>query len=384
MIRKKILFIIPSRSNAGVTSSLSSLYNSMEVKYDISVLSLTRVGEGTYEFLNKTFSLDCLNSYFGHYENLNIKEKIISVVYKGLKHLSLFLNNNWDKQLLCYSVRRFEKTHLFDFIVAFQEGQSTEVGSWFINPNKIAWVHCDIERVGKPNEVENKMYSCYKKIVCVSKYTRDKFVAFYPLLEENTEFIYNLVDTQRVSSLKEMPIDDQRFKTDSFTIVSAGRMDPVKQFTLIPQVASKLKDLNCRFNWYILGGPENEEYNNVLLAIKENDVEDCVFLLGNKTNPYPYFKNADLYVSTSSSEACPMVFIEAQVCGKPIVTNNFGSSYEFIQNDVNGYVEPIDTLWQPLSKMISDKETYQRIKSGCSNTAIDNTDIIRQIKNLFS
>jgi len=383
MNKKKLLFIIPSRSNAGVASSLSSLYNSMKEKYDISVLSLTRCGEATYEFLNRTFSLTLLNSYFGDFANLNIKERIISIVTKGLKHLSIILKNNWDKQLLCHSVRKFEKSQEYDCIVAFQEEQSTEVGSWFINPHKIAWVHCDIEQVGKPNELENEIYSCYKKIVCVSKYTRDKFIARYPSLRDKTECIYNLVDSKRVSLLKEMPIDDQRFKTDSFTIVSAGRMDPVKQFALIPRIAAKLREQNCQFKWYILGGPENDEYNKVLLAIRECDVEEYVFLLGNKKNPYPYFKSADLYVSTSRSEACPMVFIEAQICGIPIVTNDFGSSYEFINNDVNGNIEPIDTMWQPLYKMISDKETYQRIKSGYCDTVIDNDAIARQLLTLF-
>lgn len=384
MNRKKLLFIVPSRSNAGVNSSLSSLYNSMKGDYDISVLSLTRNGNGTYEFLSRTFSLACLSSYYGDYSSLHIREKIISIVLKGLKHLSAFMHNNWDKQILYNSVRRFESRQDYDNIVAFQEGQSTEVGSWFKNPNKIAWIHCDIERVGKSNEAENKIYSCYKKIVCVSKFTRNKFIARYPLLEDKTEFIYNLVDAQRVSSLKDMPIDDMRFKTYSFTIVSAGRMDPVKQFILIPQIAAKLKDLNCQFEWYILGGPENEEYNKVLLAIKQNDVEDCVFLLGNKTNPYPYFKNADLYVSTSWSEACPMVFIEAQICGIPIVTNSFGSSFEFVQNDKNGYIDTIENLWQPIAKLITDNQTYSRIKAGCDTYNIDNSAIMSQLNKLFS
>lgn len=356
----------------------------MKGDYDISVLSLTRTGNGTYEFLSRTFSLACLSSYYGDYSSLHIREKIISIVLKGLMHLSVFLHNNWDKKILCNSVRRFENKQDYDYIVAFQEGQSTEVGSWFINPNKIAWIHCDIERVGKPNEAENKIYSGYKKIVCVSKFTRDKFIACYPLMEDKTEFIYNLIDSKRVLSLKEMPIDDYTFNKNSFTIVSAGRMDSVKQFTLIPRIAAKLRELNCQFMWYILGGPENEEYEKVRNSIVENKVEDNVILLGNKTNPYPYFSRADLYVSTSWSEACPMVFIEAQVCGIPIVTNNFGSSIEFVQNDSNGYVEPIDTLWQPLFKLISEKETYQRIKSECGNSAIDNSTIISQIHKLFS
>ena len=56
-------------------------------------------------------------------------------------------------------------------------------------------------------------------------------------------------------------------------------------------------------------------------AISDHSVENEVICLGNKTNPYPYFKVADLLVSTSSSEACPMIFNEAKILNLPVMAD---------------------------------------------------------------
>ena len=48
---KKILFITPSKSIGGTNSSLSSLINSIQDKYDIKVLVMSDTGKGEYDFL---------------------------------------------------------------------------------------------------------------------------------------------------------------------------------------------------------------------------------------------------------------------------------------------------------------------------------------------
>lgn len=381
---QKLLFIVPTRSNVGTNSSLSSIFNSLEDKYDICVLTLNSAGDGTYEFLKKTISIPAVSAYYDSFVCLSGKVKVLSCFVKFLKHISIWLHSDINIRYLKRKIHRFEASNNFDIVVGFQEGQASEVASFFSNPNRIAWVHCDIERTWMPSRKEFDMYSCFRNIVCVSKFTKDKFTSRYPQLEDKTIAIYNLVDSKRIIDYSMSPIDDERFANDDFAILSAGRMDTVKRFTMIPVIAKELKKQNCRFKWYVLGGPENEEFQKIKNLIIENGVESEVLLLGNKSNPYPYFRNSNLYVSTSSSEACPMVFIEAQLCGIPIVTTNFGSSFEFIQNGVNGYIETIDNLWQPICELINNKQSYQKVKSVCENYSIDNSNTLEQLQNLFT
>lgn len=382
MNKKSLLFIVPSRSSAGTNSSLSGIYNFLKDDYDIEVLCLTSEGNGTYEFLSSSFTIPFINAYFGNYKNLDLKTKVFSIFVKCLKHISIWTRTDIESKLLRFVISRFERNHHFDFVIGFQEGVCTQLAQFF-TATKFAWIHSDIDRASKPSKKEESMYSLFQRIVCVSKYTCDKFCKRYQDLRENVLSINNLVDIERIKKLSFLPIDDTRFVSDCFTIVSAGRFDPVKQFSAIPDMARKLLDAGCVFKWYILGGPKNEEYRKVCNAIIDNNVGSNVCLLGNKPNPYPYFSHSDLYVSTSYSEACPMVFREAGILGKPIVTSNFGSSYEFVEEGVNGYIDTIENLWQPVAKMIQDKEAYQRIKLNCETYKIDNELIFEQLQQLF-
>ena len=130
-------------------------------------------------------------------------------------------------------------------------------------------------------------------------------------------------------------------------------MDPVKGFSLIPKIASELKQRACEFRWFIIGGPENNEFSKVKSEIQKYDVEDVVFLLGAKRNPYPLLRASNLYVSTSFSEACPMVFLEAKTLGVPIVSADFGSAREFLNHDNDGYVISQDHMSEVLKELIN-------------------------------
>lgn len=383
MSKKSILFIAPSKSNAGTNSSLSGIYNLLKESYSISVLVIKNEGDGTYEFLETAIILPLLNTYYNDFANLSFNEKILSFLVKPQKKFSALFGVNLHHYMLKRCVRRFEKSRCFDVIVAFQEGHATFIADLFSNPNKIAWVHSDIFRNDKTLSNATLNYYDFQNIVCVSKYTRNKFAEHYPKLNDRIQYIYNLVDFKRIMDYSFLPIEDNRFRTDEFTIISLGRMDPVKQFSLIPEIAKKLKFEQLKFRWYILGGPMNCEFEKIKSAIEANEVENEVFLLGNIVNPYPYLKRSDLYVSTSFSEACPMVFIEARLCGIPIASSNFGSASEFISDSHDGFLSSIDNLYEKIGQMISDKELYARIKLNSDNRKVYNDETIEKLKKLF-
>lgn len=48
------------------------------------------------------------------------------------------------------------------------------------------------------------------------------------------------MDTDAILAKAEKGIDDNRFTTDKFTIISVGRISEVKQFHLIPEIALNL------------------------------------------------------------------------------------------------------------------------------------------------
>ena len=101
--------------------------------------------------------------------------------------------------------------------------------------------------------------------------------------------------------------------------------------------------------------------------IKEYDVADCVKVLGEKKNPYPFFKSANLLVSTSISEACPMIFNEAKILNLPIISSDFPSAYEFIVPGKDGYICDIDTMPTMIEQIIQIMAMYQSFKPEISD-----------------
>lgn len=374
---KTLLFIVPSRANCGTNSSFSAIYNVLKDQYKIDILTIKSSGKGIYEFLNNSFTSNILEAYYGDFKGLRGKTKMLSVCLKIFKHIAYALHINSDDMISKSAAGSIERKKHYDFIIGFQEGLAMRVASNFSNPNKLTWVHCDYERAVPPECNELQYYLKFKSIVCVSNFTRDKFVSRYPNLGNRTCCIYNLTDTDKVLQLSAEPIEDDRFRNDCFTIISAGRMDPVKQFSQIPEIAKEIADAGYKFRWYILGGPGNDEFKKIQIAILNYDVGEFVVLLGNKSNPYPYFKASNLYVSTSLSEACPMVFNEARICGIPIVSSDFGSAVEFIRNKVDGLIGPLCELPNLIISIMTDEDYFK--KSNKSNAAILNLN--NEIKN---
>lgn len=377
---KKILFILPSLNTGGTTSSFLSIYNTIKDCYIIDVYPIINNGitiQGV-NILNNNFFLEAL---FSKYSDVKGPRKIFTAFVKFLK----FISKKIDFRIENYLYKKIAKKNMrYDVVIGFEEGIATTLASYFECNYKIAWIHCDYCRhynCGK----ELNIYQRFNRIVCVSKYTSEVFISIYPELKGKVIYIYNILDYDAIKYKSKANIDDVKFSNDKFTIISVGRLSYVKRFEKIPFIARKIKERGIDFNWYILGPIFNKEcYNDLVSEINKNNVEDVVFYIGNKTNPYPYFKRANILVTLSSSEACPMIFNEAKVLGIPVVTADFPSSYEFIQDGFDGRIISIEDMVNELSKMIEDKEYFYHFVNNISTSQYCNNDIIREIQLLFS
>ncbi len=64
--------------------------------------------------------------------------------------------------------------------------------------------------------------------------------------------------------------------------------------------------------------------------------------LGIRQNPYPYFKDCDIYVQTSRHEGYVTTVTEAKLFCLPIVCTDVSGAREQIKDETNGEVVPVD------------------------------------------
>lgn len=381
---KKILFVRDNIGVGGASSSLVAVYNYLKNKADIEFFIASYEGEDV-EFKDKILKKNyILDAYLGHFFSRGIFSKCVMLIFKLIRRFPNNLRCKFEDYLYKSAIHKIEKNKEYDIVVGFMEGISTKLASYFSCNNKIAWVHCDYDRYLPINKSEETLYSRFKTIVTVSEYTSEVFRKRYPCLNDRVETIYNIIDYETIKQKSKADIQDDRFDTKSFVIISVGRIDKVKRFSIIPSIASFLKKNDILFKWYILGPiRQQDEYDKLVNNISTYKVADSVFYLGEKTNPYPYFTRSNLYVCLSSSEACPMVFNEAKVFNLPIVTTDFPSASEFVRQDEDGMILPLEDIAEGIHKMVVDRTYYTKVKSSKSNIDSVSSEIFEKLNKLF-
>lgn len=380
-MKKKILFVVTYFDCGGINRALQNLLNRIDVnRYEIDVFGL--VPDGMFADLYKNCRVLprqlLLSALMARYAQQTGVMKVLCLLVKVLNKATkgtfgLRIKQNTAKHLM---------KHNYHTVVAFSEGAPTAFIGLMRHPNSVAWIHCDYASYRNLNgDVDERaLYSLYKHIVCVAEYPRQSFLSYFPELVSRTTAIYNIQDDAMMKSLAEKEVKEA-FSENVFNIVSIGRLDPVKRLSMVPILAKQIADAGCRFKWYVIGpkGGTTDEYDNLMKNISDQGVGNQVIYLGEKNNPYAYISRSDILVNTSISEACPYVINEAKILHIPVVCTNFGSAIEFVDNEVNGFISPIEEMSKIIISYIKDKNLQKRIKNNINAFTYDNKALLEHI-----
>ena len=111
------------------------------------------------------------------------------------------------------------------------------------------------------------------------------------------------------------------------TVVSVGRIDPLKDIhTLLRVAAETLRLLPAsRFLHYGSVSPGEEAYGRSCLALHARlGLGDRFRFMGRTTDPIGAVRDADVVLMTSISEGLPMSILEAMGEGRPVVSTGVG------------------------------------------------------------
>lgn len=131
--------------------------------------------------------------------------------------------------------------------------------------------------------------------------------------------IYNPLDIKRTIELSQIPLpeEDKQLLNNNYIVEVARLENGQKNLLQLIDIYAKLKQKDIKEKLYIIGdGPDRAE---ITQKIKELSLEKDCLLLSAKLNPFPFMRNAKLFVHTASYEGLPTVLIESQICGTPVV-----------------------------------------------------------------
>lgn len=191
-------------------------------------------------------------------------------------------------------------------------------------------------------------WSKVRKIVGPSEGTVRELKEARPNFSKKFITIYNSLEFSRVEELSKTAIEESYLMKKPF-ISAMGRLSNQKNFPLLIKAYVE-SELKYNYNLAIIGdGPQKSELEKL---IKNYKMENQIFLLGFKSNPYPYIKQSVFFVNTSNYESFGIVILEALALGKMVIATDCPSGpSELIQNGENGFLTEVNNVDSLMNKL---------------------------------
>ena len=165
-----------------------------------------------------------------------------------------------------------------------------------------------------------KIYPKVDKIIPVSEGVLEDIASITGLGDDTLQVIRNPVITPEMYQLAEQPVEHPWFHDNGAPIIlGAGRFTRQKDFITLIKAFSKVRQQrDCRL--MLLGhGALQNEYESLAAEL---GIAEGLAMPGFASNPYPYMKNAALFVLSSAWEGSPNVLSEALAQGTPVVATD--------------------------------------------------------------
>lgn len=358
-MKKKLLFVINTLGCGGAERAMLNLFDALDSqKYEISLFVLTGQGELSHDLPEHVRLLN------PDYQDVSVltdegrKLLIRSVLRAGskkglfLRRASYLLKNFRDMRRrgkilpdkLCWRLLADGAPLIrkeYDLAVAYLEGGATYYVAEHVKARKkAAFVHIDYGKAGYTRKLDRDCYQKFDRIFTVSDEVRAHFLEVYPEHEKKVSVFHNLINQERIRQMAEQGSGfDDEFQ--GYRILTVGRLTQQKRYDIAIQAMALLKEkCSVPVRWYVLG--EGELRESLRQQSKDAGVEQEFILLGVKENPFPYYKNCDLYVHATGFEGKSIAIQEAQTLGKPILATDCSGNREQIVHDVDGRMCPLD------------------------------------------
>ena len=381
-MRSKILIIVPYLGVGGTISSLNAFLECVDpTVLMVHIFARRRTGAYLYRLPNCKI-LDENVFLSSRLYKSNIILKATNTILVGMNFLLSYVGLSIIPLLCKFGGRKINSLS-YDAVFSYQEDLCS-VLSYLPAKKRVGWIRSEYTRyLSLNNNVdETKYYKRINTVVAVSDFAKRSFLNVHPW-HPHVVTINNFMNIEIVREKAEdkSSIDPQFVKGD-FTIVSIGRLDPVKQFDVIPGILRSVIDRTQKdIRWYIIGGSRKGGSDSEL-KIKQDiasyKLQGKLVLLPETSNPYAYMAEADLFVHTSISETYSRVVAEAKSVGTPVVVNNFEAAYEFVKDGEEGIIVQIDNMAEAIYCLVNDTAQYLRFKQNLATYSWHNDIIMEQ------
>lgn len=349
-------------NTGGVEKSLLDILRHLDYdEYEVDLLLLEELGDYVAEIPQRVnVQLRCLKNTYG-----SIQSSLWNCIQQHdwycfrMRLILLLMKFLGQKQIRLAHKLLTDDQH-YDCVIGFRPGICTQIAAFAVNADKqITWWHHGAINVDHDNYLEAA--EVCDQIAVVSESCHTMLIEEFPTLENKFVVVPNMLDIEAIHNKAEAfkPYE----KRDTFHVVTLCRLSPEKHIENAIFAAKRLKEDGIRFQWHVVGNGDME--SSLRKTAEAAGVSDVFLFEGNQTNPYPYLKNASLFVHPSYVESQGIVVLEAMALGIPCVVTKSLGPCEFIEDGVNGILteQTPESLAEQVLRMIQERSLYEIIKA---------------------
>lgn len=184
------------------------------------------------------------------------------------------------------------------------------------------------------------LYPKAYRIVAVSEGVKG-MLRGWGIPEEKLKRIYNPMDLRNIRALAN---EDPGLELPENFIVYVGRLNLIKNLTLLLDAMVQLRRSHPDLKLLVLGG--GEEMEALKQYCQKKELESHVIFFGNSQNPFPVLKRARILVLPSRSESFGNVLVEAMALGVTSVATPTPGAKEVSENGKSAYL--VNTFTDPV------------------------------------
>jgi len=366
-VKKELLFVINTLSRAGAETALLELLriiagikdSSGNNKYNIDIYVLMGQGElagklpKSARLLNKKYShFSVLSNKGRHYMYRHIASQVFKhgAIFKNFFYIiSNFADmarshHIWPDKLLWRVLAdgaEFTEKE-YDLAVSYIEGGSAYYTAEHVNAKKKAvFIHIDYKKAGYTRKLDKGCYDKFDMVFPISDEVKGQFLKVYPEYRDKTKVFHNIINQKRLRKLAEEPggFNDG---FDGIRLLTVGRLTYQKAYPIAIEAMRLLKEDGYNVRWYVLGeGPERPALEQ---CISDAGLASDFILCGAVDNPYPYYRQAGLYVHATRFEGKSIAIQEAQTLGCAVVASDSIGNREQIEDGIDGILCSLDAV----------------------------------------
>ncbi len=350
--KKRITILVLHLQHGGIERQTILFANELVKKYDVEIISTYSMrAKPAYEVDKKIKIKYLIDDAPNRQEFKNAVKKlnIIKILKEGFKAFKLL---RLKKKLMINQVKNLDCDFVLSTRIEFAEMLSKYAPT---NVVKMTQEHLHDDS-NKYIERVKKSFRNLEYLVVLGPGSKENYSKW---LEDNEK-----IKIVEIPNILEKKLNESS-ELKGHTLISVGRLHPVKGFSDLLKVFSLVKKEIKDAKLNIVGG--GTEFENLKKEAEElgiiNDVNMPGMVSGDEVNKLMI--KSDIYVMTSLTECFPMVLLEASACGLPLISFDVPVGPKaIIKNKKNGYLisdRNIEKMANIIIKLFQNKDEMKNM-----------------------